>query len=120
MLNKTSVCLSLTLVLLSGCRSIPINPQQCPIGSVALNGSGEDKADGAASAKIETPDGGIKLDVVDEKLIPLKATAEVKATIARSMKTVCLNESIVKAISANPEKWVFKLKSDGSYELSAK
>lgn len=105
--------------LSASCGSLT-KPQSCPQGSAALSGSGDDKSDGTASAKIETPTGGISLDVVDERVIPIKATAEIKAQITRSMKTSCLNEAIVKAVAANPEKWVFKLKSDGTFELSAK
>ncbi|NHZ95273.1 hypothetical protein [Massilia sp. CCM 8734] len=116
----TKISLLTAIVALAcGCQSMT-QPQTCPPGSSALNGIGEDKSDGNASAKIETPDGGFKLDVVDEKVIPIKATAEVNASISRSMKTACLNEAIVKSIAASPERWVFKLKSDGSYELSAK
>ena len=106
-------------LIISGCATVS-QPQSCPPGLLALQGTGEDKVDGTASAKIETPDGGIRLDAVDEKLIPLKATAEVKGSISRSMRTACLNENILKAIAANPDKWVFKMKSDGYYELSAK
>lgn len=117
--NSVSISILAVSAILGGCESFT-KPQGCPPGSSPLNGSGEDKADGTASAKIETPDGGIKLDVVNEKIIPVKATAEIKAAISRSMKTSCLNDAIVRAIAANPEKWVFKLKSDGGYEVSAK
>ncbi len=120
-MQKTGPVLALTaaFLLVGGCETMT-KAQSCPPGSAALSGSGEDKSDGTAIAKIDTPDGGIRLDAVNEGVVPLKATAEVRAQITRSMKTSCLNDAIVKAVAANPEKWLFKLKSDGTFELSAK
>jgi hypothetical protein len=102
--------------LLVGCVPMPT----CPQGTVPLNATPESKQDGTITAKVATPDGGISVDVVDERKLPIKASIDATATVSRSLKAACLNEQLFQAILTSPGRWSFQVFKDGSYELSAK
>jgi hypothetical protein len=102
--------------LLVSCTTAPT----CPQGTVPLNATPESKQDGSITAKLATPEGGISIDVVDERKLPIKATLDATATVSRSLKAACLNEQLFQSILASPGRWSFQVFKDGRYELSIK
>ncbi len=87
-----------TCALLAGCPSTTVK-QPCPEGAQPLSAF-ESSVDGKVSAKIQTPEGGISLDVVDERKIPVQATAEAIASFSQKAKGFCIPETVLNS----PEK----------------
>lgn len=110
-----------TMVLVTGCEGTigALTKQECPVGSSPLNATLDANANGEAKAKMETPEGGIDLKVVQQKVLPVQFTAEAKAAFGKSTKAMCLNSMILSSIAKNPNQWVFNMQNDGTFKIES-